>query len=228
MTMALLTALLAACPPPSGGDVVYNKLVGSVSGQISGPGGSVASHARGPGPPHLTIEEEGEDRLLLWVLGDRLEGFVRHARVDVKVGSVELGGHLAGDPVWIWLHGHQAEGQIGGHPVSFVLYETPAGYLLRGQAVGHTVRLELADGTLSWLPSCEAPLVRLLRGRAPETVYQGTCASGQQMTVTVPAAFDRWLPLHRLILLALLLSDRADGSAAPRLFPPKTGPAFPP
>jgi hypothetical protein len=193
-------------------DRVYTQLVGPVSVPVS----------REP-VGRLVINEEGERDVLLDVAGDTLSGEMRGARIDIEVRPVEISGHLAGEPVWIFLHNDEAEGHIGGHTIGFFLHQTPTGYLLRGQAVGHTVRLELSHGVLTWLPSCEGPLVRLPRELPREAVYQGACSSGRRIRVTVPDALALWRPLPRLILLALLLSERDDGSAAPRLFPPKEG-----
>jgi hypothetical protein len=108
--------------------------------------------------------------------------------------------------------------------VAFSLHGTPTGYLLRGQAVGHTVRLEESHGLLSWLPSCEQPLVRLPRAGDAASVYQGTCASGRRMRVTVPDQFHELPPLPRMIVLSLLLTEREGHSTAPRLFPEKVTP----
>jgi len=128
---------------------------------------------------------------------------------------------MAGEPVWIWMHGQEAEGHIGGHAVGFWLHETPTGHLLRGQGVGHTIRLEESHGLFSWLPACEHPLVRLPRGALAETVYQGACASGRRMRLTLPDELGRMAPFPRLILLALLLTDREEPTASVRLFPAK-------
>ena len=193
-------------------DKVFLQLIGEVAAPV----------AREP-TGRLVINEEGQRDVLLDVAGDTLSGEMRRARIEVEVRPVEISGHIAGEPVWIFMHGREAEGHIGGHDVSFFLHETPTGYLLRGQAVGHTVRLELSHGELSWLPSCEQPLVLLPRELPREAVYQGACASGRRVRLTVPDALALWRPLPRLILLALLLTERDDGSAAPRLFPPKEG-----
>ena len=83
------------------------------------------------------------------------------------------------------------------------------------------MRIEESHGELSWLPSCERPLVRLPRGPAAEAVYQGTCASGRRVRLTVPDDFAALPPLPRLILLALLLTERDEAQAgqARELFP---------
>jgi hypothetical protein len=171
----------------------------------------------------LVIREEGQRELMLGFLHGKLTGRVRGEIVDVQVKPAEITGHLAGQPVRIGLHGQDAQGEIGGHEVAFTLAHVPGGHLLRGQTIGHTVRLEQAYGVLSWLPGCDLPLVRLPRTRAPETIFQGSCASGRRMMITVPDAFAAVPPLPRLILLALLLSEREELSD-PRLFPEKVTP----
>jgi hypothetical protein len=169
----------------------------------------------------LVIHEEGQPDILLGASRDQLTGEVRGAKVKVTVKRAEIVGHMAGEPVWIWMHGREAEGNIGGHQVGFWLHQTPTGHLLRGKAVGHTLRLEESHGVLSWLPACERPLLRLPRGPLAETVYQGTCASGRRIRLTLPDALDEMAPLPRLILLALLLTERDETTAAARLFPVK-------
>jgi hypothetical protein len=174
-----------------------------------------------PASGRLVINEEGERDVLMSASAEWLGGEVRGAAVGVSVGASEITGHMAGEPVWIWMHGQEAEGHIGGHPVGFWLHQTPTGHLLRGRGVGHTIRLEQSHGVLSWLPSCEGPLVRLPRGRLAETVYQGACASGRRMRLTLPDELARMAVFPRLILLALLLTEREEATAAIRLFPAK-------
>jgi hypothetical protein len=182
-------------------------------------------------PYDLIISEEGQRDVRIHVLGVHdanknetrmhLLGWVRGQQFGVKVAPVELEGSLAGEPVWIWMHGEEAEGHIGGHEVGFSLHTTPGGFLLRGQAVGHTVRLEESHGFLSWMPACERPLLRLPRGPTAEVVYQGACASGRRMRLVLPDTLGRVPPLPRLILLALLLTEREGETGAVRLFPAK-------
>jgi hypothetical protein len=168
------------------------------------------------------IIDEGDAPSRMTVAGGRIDGERRGAEVQVDVTPTAIEGHLAGEPVFIWLHGREAEGHIGGRDVGFTIVDTPTGHLLRGHAVGHTVRFEEAAGTLSWLPACERPLVRLPRA-GTASVYQGACASGRRVRLTMPDALDDLPPLPRLVLLALLLTEREDDSAAPRLFPERRG-----
>jgi len=174
---------------------------------------------------HITISRDGRRDVSLAVApgpsGLRIEGVVRGVAVAVEVHGVEIRGRIGVDPVFMWMHGDEADGRIGGREVGFVLVDTPGGHLLRGTAVGHTVRLERSFGRLSWLPECERALLPLPRGPAAATTYQGTCASGQRMRVSVPDAFDELPPLPRSILLALLLTERpeVDSAGATRLFP---------
>jgi len=172
----------------------------------------LASAASGAGRLVISREEaRGRREVSLTVAGARVTGEVGGAPFDVTVRRKEMEGHLAGEPLWIWMHGREAEGHIGGHDVSYVLHETPSGHLLRGSSVGHTVRFEQSAGTLSWLPGCEQPLVRLPRLSPDETVYQGSCASGRRMRVRVPGSLEELPALPRFILLSLLLNEREDG-----------------
>lgn len=169
----------------------------------------------------IRISRQGRREVTLRVAGRRLDGTVGGMPFHVVVKPAEVQGHLGGEPLWMWLRGREADGHIGGRGVGFVLHETPRGHLLRGQSVGHTVRIEEAHGELSWLPSCNRPLLRLPRTALPETTYQGTCASGQRVRVTLPDAFTALPALPRLALLGLLLSEEEEvlSSRTPRLFP---------
>jgi hypothetical protein len=173
---------------------------------VAGGGWPLGGDQAGRG--QLVITQDGRRKASLQVQGQRLRGDVRGTSVQVAIKPVEIEGHMAGEPVWIWMHGREAEGHIGGHRVGFTVTETPTGHLLRGTGVGHTIRLEEAHGRLSWLPSCERPLLRIPTGRERAIVYQGACASGGRMRVILPDAFDVWPPLPRLILLSLLLTEQ--------------------
>jgi hypothetical protein len=164
----------------------------------------------------VLIQEDGQRDQLLRASAHRLEGSVRGAPVDVEVQGPELSGRLAGEPVWIWLREREAWGHIGGHEVRFWLHRTPTGHLLRGEGVGHTLRFEESGGTLHWLPSCERPLERQAAGPGWETVYEGVCASGRRMRLTVTDELAKMPPFPRLILLALLLTEREEGRLFPR------------
>jgi secreted protein with Ig-like and vWFA domain len=203
---------------PGGHRQGFRELVSRVRG-LAG----TAMQGVGRSPGALTIEEEGRWDAIVKVANGRVDGKVRGAPVSVSVERSSIAGHMAGEPVRIWMRGREAEGEIGGHDVGFTLIETPTGHLLRGKAVGHTVRLEESYGVLTWLPSCERPLVRLPRGTAAEQTYQGTCESGHRMRVTLPDQFGALEPLPRLVLLSLLLTDREEPTGAPRLFPAKAG-----
>jgi Ca-activated chloride channel family protein len=176
--------------------------------QLDSAGWSLGGDA--PAEGELVISRTGRPDLRLAVAGRRIDGRVAGLPFHVLVKTTELQGHLGGEPLWMAIRGREAEGHIGGHEVGFVLTETPRGFLLRGQAVGHTVRMEESHGELSWLPSCERPLLRLPRERPGETVYQGSCASGQRVRLVMPRSFELLPPLPRLVLLGLLLTEKPE------------------
>jgi hypothetical protein len=173
-----------------------------------------ASHDEGR-ERRLVVSQEGRPEISVAVDNGHVSGRVGGEPFDLAVKGAVLEGHVAGEPLSLWMHGREAEGHIGGHDVGFVLAGTPTGHLLRGISVGSAVRLEESAGSISWLPSCERPLVRLPSTSAPVSVYQGTCASGRRMHLVLPRALDELADLPRMIVMSLVLIEPDEPGARP-------------
>jgi hypothetical protein len=157
------------------------------------------------------ITRQGQPQAALVLAGDRVVGQVRAAPVALSVTPARIWGKLGYRNVWLWLHGHDAEGTIGGAPVRFELVETAGGSFLReGYFLAHslprsTARVAASATTLSWFPGCGAGLTEAPAGAG---VYEGRCASGGQARVTIPPGWRRLPPLERMILLSFFLGQR--------------------
>lgn len=165
-----------------------------------------------PKPGRLLVNWAGRRGVSLDVLdlsgqGDglaRIVGHVNRTRLAVEIRRGLIVGKIGDEPVNIWLKGEErADGSIAGHTVSINVAPVKNGYLLRGTLPGHTARLEERKGLLRWYPGCERPLVATAAG-----VYQGTCTEGRTASVVVPPAIRQLPPLARLVMLALVLTER--------------------
>jgi hypothetical protein len=168
-----------------------------------------------PPPPRLVIARQGRPEVSLVLAADRVVGSVRGTPVDLTIEPGQLVGKLGPRNVWLWLHGHQAEGEIGGIPVKLQLVETADGHQLRQ---GYSVRSSLSFGanrvqatstSLAWFPGCEEGLTEIAAG-----TYQGRCGSGSEARVVIPQSWQRLPALTRFILLSFFLTER-DPSLAP-------------
>jgi hypothetical protein len=168
-----------------------------------------------PPPPRLLIAREGRAPTALVLAGDQVVGSIRGTAVRLTLTPAQILGRLGERNVWLWLHGSQAEGEIGGVPVRFEVLETAGGHLLReGYSVrkslpAQSTRVELGAGTLTWFPGCDAPL-----DQGDAGTYQGRCTAGDQARVVIPPGWQRLPVLSRLILLSVFLTER-DPSFAP-------------
>ena len=188
------------------------------------PAGALVEPAGRPTAPPaetLVITREGRRELQLRATAATLSGSVRGTPVELRLEGARLRGHIGEASVELWVRGPRTdgvvvEGTIDGREVGFVLRPTPRGQLLQGAIPGHTVRLELGPTVLGWLPGCDQDLFATAAG-----VYEGRCASGTRARVVIPPALARMPAPQRLILLALLLTERdlIFKYAAPRLFP---------
>ncbi len=171
--------------------------------------------------PRIVIERNGRIDGTLTLDGTHLEGTVRGVPVRLDVKPVEIVGRIGEEPVWIMMHGHEAEGHVGGHQVGFFHSETGTGHMLQGTSVGHAVRLETALGRLSLLPNCGRTLLPVSARERGVSIFQGTCDRDVVVRVTLPDALEQIEPLPRSILLALVLTDHEPGATSrePRLFP---------
>jgi hypothetical protein len=165
--------------------------------------------AAAPPAPRLSILREGEPEVSLIVAADRVVGSIRGTPLALAIEGTRLTGKMGTRNVWLWLHGHQAEGDIGGIPVRFELVEVDGGHELReGYSVRtalppSSTRVSLMEHSLRWSPSCGAPLPEV----APGT-YQGLCASGRRARVVLPSTWGRLPPLAGSILLSFFLTER--------------------
>jgi hypothetical protein len=160
-----------------------------------------------PAPPRLTIRRADARTVDLVIAGDRVVGRADQARVALTVSSAELTGRLGPHAIVLRLHGRRAEGTVSGWPVRFELADIPGGQALRVVGVGlrplfaaHT-QLESTATTLTWPSRCTATR------SDPAARYEGRCATGGPVAITIPAAWQQMPPLPRLILLALFLSE---------------------
>ena len=134
----------------------------------------------------------------------RVFGTVNRTPLSIEIRRGLLVGKIGDEVVNIWLKGEdQASGSIAGYEVDFTVLPTHSGYLLRGNLPGHTARLEMRKGILRWYPGCENALAAVSPG-----VYQGTCAEGKNASVVLPPAFRKLPPLARLVMLAIVLTER--------------------
>ena len=155
------------------------------------------------------ITREGRRDVTLVLAGNRVVGRVRNTPVALTVLAAQILGKIGDQDVWLWLHGREAEGTIGGFPVHFALTETADGQALRQGQLPH----ELLDATatriatgahgLAWFPSCPTPLAAAGTG-----VYEGRCLSGRYMRIAIPERWRQVPPLPRLILLSVVLNQR--------------------
>ncbi|MDX2019509.1 MAG: hypothetical protein SF187_04660 [Deltaproteobacteria bacterium] len=147
------------------------------------------------------------DVLDLYGQGDalaRITGSVNRTPLSIDIRKRLIVGKIGDEVVNIWLKGEeQAEGSIAGYPVFFQVSSTQNGFLLRGTLPGHTARLETRKGLLRWYPGCENALAATSPG-----VYQGTCTEGNNASVVLPPAFRKLPPLARLVMLAIVLTER--------------------
>jgi hypothetical protein len=175
-----------------------------------------------PPAPRLVISREGRGDVSLVLAGGRVVGQVRGRPLALTIEGSRLTGKLGDHNVWLWLHGHEAGGEIGGIPVRFQLVDTGDGHQLReGYSVRSTLstsadRLALSPRALRWL-ACDAPLPAVQPG-----VYEGACRSGRRARVVVPPAWSALPPLARTILLSFVLTER-DPALGP-LFEPRGQP----
>jgi hypothetical protein len=171
-----------------------------------------------PPPAFLRITRQGRPDIALHVTGTRIEGHARGAAVSLELEGSRLHGKIGDQPLSLFAARSQASGSIAAEETGFGLAATEGGgAIVRGGVPGHTVRIELASGHLSWYPGCDQPLPQ--RGAG---VYQGACADGTQATVTIPGALTSWPELPRLIVLGILLTEPDP------LLPPATRALFPP
>jgi len=134
----------------------------------------------------------------------RVFGTINRTPLSIEIRKGLLVGKIGDEVVNVWLKGkEQADGSIAGYDVDFKLSATQNGYLLRGNLPGHTARLELHKGILRWYPGCENALAATSPG-----VYQGTCTEGKNASVVLPPSFRKLPPLARLVMLAIILTDR--------------------
>jgi hypothetical protein len=165
------------------------------------------------------IAREGEAEVRLVLAGDRVIGKVRGTPVDLSVEGGRIAGKLGHRNVWIWLRGHEAQGDIGGVPVKFQLIDTRDGHQLReGFSVRSflplaATRVETTATTLAWSPGCGAPL-----GESAPGTYEGRCLSGHGARVVIPPNWRSLPVLPRLLLLSFFLTERDPALA--RLFGP--------
>jgi hypothetical protein len=170
--------------------------------------------------PRLLIARQGRPATALVLAGERVVGTIRGVRLDLTLRPAQLVGVLGTANVTLWLHGTQADGDIGGIPTRFALLEVDGGHQLReGFAVRTSLppgstRVALSPHTLTWSPGCDAPLPALSPG-----VYDGACSSGARARVVLPPSWQRLPPLPRLILLSFFLTERDPAFA--RLFGPE-------
>jgi hypothetical protein len=158
--------------------------------------------------PRLLISREGEPDASVVLAGGRVVGSIRGTPVSLTLETARITGKLGERNVWLWLHGHQAQGDIGGVPVRFELMELPDGYLLReGYSVRkelppQATRLTLTASTLTWSP-CGAALAQV----APGT-FEGSCTSSRRARVVLPPGWRGLPALTEAILLSFFLTER--------------------
>ena len=134
----------------------------------------------------------------------RIFGTINRTPLSIEIRKGLLVGKIGDEVVNVWFKGEdQASGSIAGYEVDFIVLPTHSGYLLRGNLPGHTARLEMRKGILRWYPGCENALAAVSPG-----VYQGTCAEGKNASVVLPPAFRKLPPLARLVMLAIVLTER--------------------
>lgn len=134
----------------------------------------------------------------------RVFGTVNRTPLSIEIRKGLLVGKIGDEVVNVWLKGKErADGSIAGYDVDFQVSPTQAGYLLRGNLPGHTARLEMHKGILRWYPGCENALAATSPG-----VYQGTCTEGKNASVVLPPSFRKLPPLARLVMLAIILTER--------------------
>lgn len=149
----------------------------------------------------------------------RLVGLINQDRIDLTIApSKTLHGRLGEHPVNLVLIGDTASGDVRGYPCAFEVFPIEGGFLIGGKLPGHTVRVELTQKSLRWYPGCE----KELKPAAAPGVFTGTCVENRQATVTLPPALIAMPRLPRLILLAILLTERDPvfDLQEPRLFAP--------
>jgi hypothetical protein len=147
----------------------------------------------------LLLSSPGGDVVL------RLMGEVEGTRVTLDVKQPLITGHIASLNVWIVVHGWEARGDIGGYPVFFTVAPTKDGEIVRGEMPGHGVRLELEPDKLSWLPGCERDLPGV---PGPVPTFEGGCVRDTWARVEVPQQILDLPSVPRMVLLAILLTDR--------------------
>lgn len=188
-------------------DVVENR-----SATVPAEGPVQASPPALPRPGRLLVSWPSRrgaslDVVDLYGQGDalaRVVGTVNRTPLSIEIRKGLMVGKIGDEVVNMWLMGkEQAGGSIAGHEVHFTVSPTQNGYLLRGNLPGHTARLEMHKGILRWYPGCENALAATSPG-----VYQGTCSEGKNASVVLPPAFRKLPPLPRLVLLAIVLTER--------------------
>ena len=167
---------------------------------------TVESDNRAPQPKPasslLRITRQGRT-IELRATADAIEGHMRGAAVSLRVEGARLVGKIGDYPIDLFLRNDQGRGSIGNEATGFGLAHTDEGAIVRGWVPEHSVRVELNRAGLSLYPGCERLLERQGAG-----VYQGACAGGDSMKLTLPAAFEAMPLFPRLVALGLLLTER--------------------
>ena len=170
---------------------------------------------------HLVVTREGRRELRLLASASSVSGQVRGTAVHLRLEGVRMRGRIGEASVELWQRGrrHQdilVEGTIDGRESGFLLRATPQGHLLTGSIPGHTVRVELGERFLTWLPGCDENLPAVAAG-----IFEGRCASGRRARVELPIALSHMPVAQRMIVLAILLTetDPVFRYTTPRLFP---------
>jgi hypothetical protein len=168
-----------------------------------------------PGPA-VRVSREGRPDFTMTVTSNRIEGWARGSSVALRLEGRQLLGKVGDQPVSLYTRRSFATGTISGQDTGFALATTTGGAVVRGAVPGHTLRIEVGRGFLSWYPGCQARIPERTPG-----VYEGACADGRRVRVSLARPFLELPEMPRLIVLGILLSERDPVFPATRrdLFP---------
>ena len=173
---------------------------------------------RRPPPPSLVrITYQGRTAELR-ATATSIEGNLRGAAVSLRLDGSRLTGKIGDQPVNLFLRHDEGRGTIAGEAIGYGLSPTDQGAVVRGWVPGHSVRVELSKGGLSFYPGCERALFPQSAGPG---IYKGECVNGQMMQLELPPAFEAMPLFPRLVALGLLLTERDPvfRGRKPELFP---------
>jgi hypothetical protein len=171
-------------------------------------------------PDRLIISRSGRAEVALVATAGRLRGEVRGRSLDLAFKDRSVSGRIGGDELQILGAGSErAVGHVGGKAIDFSFNPTDHGWRVDASLPNLNGRVRLDEGGLYFFPGCGEEL-QAVAGKPGN--YQGICADGTSVRITLPRAFAQAAPAARLILLGMLLPepDAGDPSKTPGLFPP--------